>query len=548
MSIIAAGFGVSIALMIALVIFGLTRLSDIYGTVEEIVTIEHGTIKSLYIMHGAARDRAVLVHQITQTPDPFDRDELIQQFYEQASVFFEARQRIESLNLSDEEKQLLEKLRKQTSVTAPLLQRVVDLMQAGHGAQARLRLSQEALPSQTRVIQAVTDILEHELKKGGELEQTAKYKRQQAGFFMIAGGSAAIVISILVALSVARRQSDLVSSLVQTSSELKTTLRDLQFQKQALDQHNIVSIADAAGDITYVNQKFIDISGYARDELLGRNHRILKSGHHPPSFYEDMWKTISEGRIWRGQVCNKTKSGALYWVDSAIVPFLDDAGLPYQYVSIRTEITRIKEAERMLQQNKEQLEAVVHERTNELAKANRDLQSEIERRRTLEEHLRDLAITDTLTGIFNRRKFDETLMSEMSRAERYGTPLSLALLDIDLFKQINDKRGHQVGDRVLQALAHLVSDKIRAHDMFARYGGEEFAVLAPGTNSEGCRKLAEKLRAGIEQHDIAETGRVTCSFGVTEFQRGDTTESFVRRADVALYRAKKNGRNRVEEE
>ena len=546
-SLIATGFAISIALMIALVIFGLTRLSDIYETVKEIVTVEHVSIKSLYAMHGIARERAVLVHKITQTEDPFDRDELIQQFYGQASMFAEARNKIESLDLSDKEKQLLAKLREQTSVTSPLLQRVIDMVQQGHVAQAKQHLSREALPAQTRVIQAVTDILEHELKEAEELEHVAKQKRQQAGFLMIAGGSAAIVISILVALFVAHRLSDLVSNLVRTSSELKTTLRDLQFQKQALDQHNIVSIADAAGDIIYVNQKFIDISGYARDELLGQNHRILKSGYHPLSFYEDMWQAISEGRVWHGMVCNRAKRGARYWVDTTIMPFLDDAGLPYQYVSIRTEITQIKEAEQVLQQSKEQLEATVHERTNELAKAVNELQSEIERRKQLEENLRSLAITDALTGIFNRRKFDETLKVEIRRSERYGTALSLIMFDIDHFKQINDTRGHVVGDQILTALTNIVSENIRTHDVLARFGGEEFTILAPGNSLTGGRKFAEKLRAAIERNDFPDACRITCSFGVTEHKHGDTAESFIKRVDEALYRAKKNGRNRVEE-
>ena len=545
--IVAAGFAVSIALMIALVAFGLTRLNDIYGTVEEIVNVEHVAIKSLYIMQGAARERAVLVHQITQTHDPFDRDELIQQFYERASVFAEARQEIQKLNLSNEEKRLIEKLRDQTGTAAPLLQEVIELVQHGRLAEAHRLLSQKALPAQTRVIQAVTDILEHELKEATEMADVARNKRRQAIFFMVISGFVAILLIAITALFVTRRLSSLVGNLVRTSGELRTALRDLQFQKQALDQHNIVSIADAAGGIIYMNQKFIDISGYARDELLGRNHRILKSGYHPPSFYEDMWQTISEGRIWHGMVCNKAKNGARYWVDSTIVPFLDDAGLPYQYVSIRTDITRIKEAEEVMQQSKQQLEALVHERTTELAKSNNELQSEIERRKELEEHLQSLAITDTLTGIFNRRKFDETLKAEVQRAERYGTALSLIMFDIDHFKQINDTRGHLIGDQILTALASLVSENIRTHDVLARFGGEEFTILAPGNSLAGGRKFAEKLRAAIERNDFPDASRITCSFGVTEHKHGDTAESFIKRVDEALYRAKKNGRNRVEE-
>src|SRR3989344_115103 len=546
---LAGGFAVVMVLMVSLVIFGLMRLNDIYGTVKEIVTTKHDAIGSLYIMQGAARDRGLLVQQIARTHDAIEREESIQQFYEMGSVFAEARERWEEhLGSSDEGKQLVEKLREQTRMAAPLQNKVIDLVKSARLEEANNVLSHEALPAQLRVVQKVTEMLELELKESAEMADVAQSKHRQAIWFMTISGAMAIALSILITRVVMNRMSRLMSDLIRSTDDLRNTLRDLQFEKLALDEHGIVSIANAAGDIISVNQKFIDISGYGREELLGRNHRVLKSGFHPPSFYEDMWRTISEGRVWHGVTCNRAKNGTLYWMNSTIVPFLDAAGAPYQYVAIRTDISRIKEAEEVMQQSKEQLEVQVHERTKELGVINEQLQSEIERRKGLEEHLRSLAITDTLTGIYNRRKFDETLADEVRRSERYGAPLSLVLLDIDFFKKINDARGHQVGDTALKMLGSFIAEKIRSHDVLARYGGEEFVILTPGTGIEGCRKLAEKLRAGIEQHGFAGAGRITCSFGITEFQHGDTAESFVRRADVALYRAKKNGRNRTEEE
>jgi PAS domain S-box-containing protein len=113
----------------------------------------------------------------------------------------------------------------------------------------------------------------------------------------------------------------------------------------ALDEHAIVSATDTAGNIVYVNQKFIDISGYPESELLGNNHRMLKSGIHPPAFYEQMWSTLLHGKTWQGEVCNRRKNGALYWVRASVKPILDDNGLPVHYLSIRTDITEIKQAE-----------------------------------------------------------------------------------------------------------------------------------------------------------------------------------------------------------
>ncbi len=126
---------------------------------------------------------------------------------------------------------------------------------------------------------------------------------------------------------------------------LRQSLGELEYQKFALDEHSIVSIADATGAITYANAKFFEISGYSREELLGQNHRIVKSGMHGADFYHELWETISSGKVWHGQIANRNKNGAIYWVAATIVPWLDDAGLPYQYVAIRTDITAQKRVE-----------------------------------------------------------------------------------------------------------------------------------------------------------------------------------------------------------
>jgi PAS domain S-box-containing protein len=116
---------------------------------------------------------------------------------------------------------------------------------------------------------------------------------------------------------------------------------DSELLKIALDEHAIVSVTDASGNIIHVNNRFTEISGYTRFELLGTNHRILKSGLHSPEFYRQMWETLSEGKTWQGDVCNRSKNGELYWVHATVKPVLDENGLPIQYISIRTEITEI---------------------------------------------------------------------------------------------------------------------------------------------------------------------------------------------------------------
>lgn len=115
-----------------------------------------------------------------------------------------------------------------------------------------------------------------------------------------------------------------------------------------MDIHSIVGITDENGNITYANDEFCRISKYTKDELLGKNHRILKSGFHPPEFYENLWKTISSGKIWKGEVKNKAKDGSYYWVKTIIVPILDEDDKPLEYISIRTDITKQKEIQEKL--------------------------------------------------------------------------------------------------------------------------------------------------------------------------------------------------------
>ncbi|MGY6277001.1 diguanylate cyclase domain-containing protein [Methylomonas sp. MgM2] len=165
------------------------------------------------------------------------------------------------------------------------------------------------------------------------LQEGARQKKHEINFL--------IRCSAVLALAIELRRKE---------RELETAIRELSFQKKTLDQHAIVSIADVEGRITYVNDKFCEISGFNRNELIGQNHRMLKSGEHSKDFYRNLWRTISSGKVWHGEIKNKRKDDGFYWVSATIVPFMNERGKPFQYVAIRTDISERKAAEFALEQ------------------------------------------------------------------------------------------------------------------------------------------------------------------------------------------------------
>jgi diguanylate cyclase (GGDEF)-like protein len=176
---------------------------------------------------------------------------------------------------------------------------------------------------------------------------------------------------------------------------------------------------------------------------------------------------------------------------------------------------------------------------------NSQLEAEVNERKKAEKELELSVVTDYLTGVFNRVKFEEVIIQEIERFERYSHPLSVAILDIDFFKKVNDNCGHLEGDNVLKGISKVLNDTVRDVDYVVRWGGEEFMVIMPDTDLKKAEMVSERIRLGIELCDFGIAGTVTASFGVSGVRIGDAKDAFIKRADDALYRAKRTGRNRV---
>lgn len=244
--------------------------------------------------------------------------------------------------------------------------------------------------------------------------------------------------------------------------------------------------------------------------------------------------------------CRKVDGDYLWITDRARVIDYNPDGTVSRMIGAHQNIHDMKVAQiELIKQNELlkagnlTLEKLISKKAEELEKRNIELSEKIS-------EIENISNTDSLTGIANRKKFEDELGKEVSRSERYNHPLSLAIFDVDYFKHINDTYGHRLGDEVLKKLADFVRHNIRDVDVFARWGGEEFVIIFPGVHLEGAMSATEKLRAQISQYEIDSGLFITCSFGVTECSKGESVETLFTRIDNALYVAKKSGRNRVE--
>ena len=293
--------------------------------------------------------------------------------------------------------------------------------------------------------------------------------------------------------------------------------------------HEGIMIADADGLIVDVNQAFSRITGYSREEVLGRNPRILKSEHHDTAFYADLWRDLSINNFWSGEIWNRRKNGLSYPEHLTISTVCDSQGNPHQYVA---------------------------------------LFSDISERKAMEEKVRQLAFYDSLTQLPNRRLLDDRLAQTMADSKRSGCYCALMFIDLDNFKPLNDLHGHAVGDLLLIEVARRLTSCVREVDTVARFGGDEFVVMLSRLDAdravsiEHARVIAEKIRASVgvcfqltldgqpattvEHHCSASIGVVVFTGHSADNHASPSQADIIKWADLAMYRAKDAGRNTIQ--
>lgn len=282
----------------------------------------------------------------------------------------------------------------------------------------------------------------------------------------------------------------------------------------ALDAVSLgVIITDTEARIEWANPAFAKLTGYGFDETQGRRPAdLVKSGRQDAAFYQAMWQVINSGQPWHGELVNKRKNGELYYEELTIAPVPDENGAVQHFVGVKQDVSQ---------------------------------------RKRLEAELLELATTDPLTGLYNRRYFMNKLEEELSRIRRKECcRVSVLMLDLDHFKSINDRYGHAVGDQMLCHIAALMRDDVRRIDLIARLGGEEFAIVMIDSDAGAAHSFAERLRQRVELSPLSMQGenlQITVSIGVSTMKADDIgADSVLVRADQALYRSKEKGRNQVQ--
>lgn len=315
----------------------------------------------------------------------------------------------------------------------------------------------------------------------------------------------------------------------QQIEKLRKRIEILEHALASTDVH--FTVHDRQGRYLYVNPPGLAGQNLRLEDVEGKSWRELGFPKELGiQFDKQVERVFTEAVTIRNETEFPTIKGPRIF-ENVFQPAYNNSGTVVALVATRMDITEIRETEEALR------------------KSNADLQAQLERNTQLQAELQELAIRDALTGLYNRRYFEEIFQQEILRNKRENRQISLAMIDIDLFKNVNDTYGHRAGDEMLISLSKLLRDNTRADDTICRFGGEEFIILLPGLSRENARDRAETWRGEFEKYQLEYNGqqiKTTISVGIYSFSGSDITlDLAIQKTDDALYQAKEGGRNMV---
>ncbi len=352
-----------------------------------------------------------------------------------------------------------------------------------------------------------------------------------------------------------------VDDILKSFQEMRNTIREREeklkeeqayLENLLMEMGEGVLVLDSGGKIKFVNRSLLEMTGYSEDDALKMNFLELFSSSERERISEALKDCLENDKSCKGRIKIVSKDGREIPVLASIRRVNIDKKLE-NYLIVFTDLTEIEKRERELENALEEIMVLneeLNKRSQQLEIALASLDMKLFETERAKEEAEKLAITDPLTGLYNRRYLEEKLSHELIRAKAYSRYLSIIMADIDYFKKINDTYGHKVGDEVLKGLALILKANIRGEDVVARYGGEEFVIVLPNVSKYDAYRIAERIRIEIEETSFKEIGvpeKITVSFGISSFpDDGEEAIDLLKKADQALYQAKSLGRNRVE--
>jgi len=506
--LLVGAFALIWLLMAGIGLMGLYALENNNRRMEQIVREHNRKLALVTALGGITRERALAVHEMILSSDPFVRDELMLHFRELASDYIQQMNQLRALPLAPEEVAAIQASQDKIRASTRLMERVVTLALDGRDAEAKALLMDRAIPAQDQVQAYFAEFSAYQARSTEAALRAARAAYQRA--YRVTGllGGSALILGLLMSALVIRRTAGAERALAREKERAEVTLHSIG---------DAVITTDASGHIDHLNSTAERLTGWTNAEAQGRMveeiYRLMDEDNIATLPIHPVTASLLSSMIVEPSLkapLLRARDGKEYAIEQTVSPILNTEKKVIGIVVVFRDVT----TERSL--------------TNELAWQ---------------------ASHDALTGLANRHEFERRLQELVDSARAQRISHVLLFMDLDQFKLVNDTCGHVAGDELLRQLSTLLTAKIRAVDTLARLGGDEFGLLLPGCNVEQGKTIAEKLRQEIAEFRFswgAKTFSIGVSVGLVEIMHeSESLASLLSAADTACYMAKDRGRNRV---